>query len=158
MAKKVEYQVVLLRIEQAKEFPFWEKLRPSLEKQAIEYQKEMAEITGKAETNFSILTGIAMPGPSTLCLAADRKYNVYGFIYIEYDMISKTLWTSHVYVDKGARQCGVYKTMMERVKKFAHDAGFKRIMSLVWTRNTPSMVAHAKGDFEAKWTGFEMEI
>lgn len=159
MSEEIEYSVILLCVDKEKENEgLYKDLKPGLQGLAIRYEQEMAEITGKPSVYFGVLDALAAPGISTVCIAADRDYNVYGFIYIEFDCFSGTIWTSHVYVAKEVRKSGVYKTMMERVKKFAKDSGMNRIFSLVYTKNMPSMVAHAKQGFTPAWTGYEMEI
>lgn len=122
------------------------------------YKKEMAEITEKDERYYDVAFAFSSNDAAYICVAIDKEYNIYGFILLEFDFITRTLWTSHVYVAKECRKNGVYKMMMKRVKKFAKDAKFERIFSLVYKNNLASSEAHRKEFGNSDWVGYEMEV
>ena len=123
-----------------------------------EYKKEMVKITEKDEKFYDVAFAFSSNDNAYVCIAIDRKKNILGFILTEFDFITKTLWTSHVFVRKEYRKKGVYTLMMKRIQKFAKDAQFKRIFSLVHITNYISKEAH-KSIFGGKqWVGYEMEV
>ena len=157
--KEVEYCVLLINKEQDdKNAGILKKCENSLYRLFAYYEITMAEMTGKAQMWYDVLSAYRAGQIDTLCIAVDKDYNVYGFIVLEADMITRTLWTSHIYVDSNVRRSGVYTLMMKRVKKFAEDAKFNRIFSLVHKENKVSKQAHRKIFGNNQWLGYEMEI
>lgn len=152
--QEIEYAAIILPSKASEVEKFWD----SLSKQMEDYQKELVKITGKEPVFYDVKFAFRSSENSPICLAVDKNKNVYGFILIEIDFITKTLWTSHVYVNPDFRKQGVYSRMMDRVKKFAKDTEMRRIFSLVYTKNVASMAAHAKQEFKYEWSGFEMEV
>lgn len=155
MSDEILYKVVIIR----EDIPGADKLLADL-KESFDlakgaYATEMALITEKREEYYRITTnGI----PGTFCLAFDDKKNVLGFIMLEYDERTRTIWTSHVYVRPEVRCRGVYRLMMQRVKKFAKDTNMARIFSIVHVRNKDSQKAHGRVGFRREWIGYEIEM
>ena len=157
--KEVEYCVLIVNKElDEKNVGILKKCENSLFRLFAYYEITMAEKTGKSQIYYDVLSAYRAGQIDTLCIAIDKEYQVYGFIILEADMITRTLWTSHVYVDSNVRRSGVYTMMIKRVKKFAEDAKFNRIFSLVHKSNDESQKAHKKLGFTKQWTGYEMEI
>lgn len=155
IAKDGEYQVILVRTDLAGYEDFFVKIKPSFDIAKGAYATELSLITGKPEDLYKIKS---TNDPETYCLAVDRENNVLGFVLLEADARTMTLWTCHVYVRPEVRQKGVYKTMLKRIKKFARDAKMVRLFSVVHIRNTPSLLAHKKSGFKRQWVGFEMDM
>lgn len=154
MQKEVNYCVLILRTDIEKTKKIFEDIKPSLDIAKNAYATEVSLITKENPIYYQIAdTG----EPQTWCLAIDEKNNVLGFIYIEADGRTMTLWTSHVYVRPEVRGHGIYKLMMERVQKFAKDAKFNRVFSVVHQRNTASQRAHKSAGFKKRWIGYEIE-
>ena len=159
MPKVISYAVLLINRElDKKNAGMLKNLEPQLVNLFYKYQMEMMAITKEEGIYFDVVSAYENNNIDTLCIAADKEYNVYGFIILEADMITRTLWTSHVFVDPSVRMSGVYKLMMKRVKKFAEDAKFNRIFSLVHRNNYGSRQAHRKVFGPQMWNGYQMEI
>ena len=153
MQKEVNYCVLILRTDIEKTKPIFEKIKTSLDIAKRAYATEVSFITKEDELYYQIPeTG----EPQTLCLAIDDNNNVLGFIYLEADGRTMTLWTCHVYVRPEVRGHGIYKLMMERVQKFAKDAKFNRVFSVVHQRNKASQRAHKSAGFKKRWIGYEI--
>lgn len=151
--QEVNYCVVVLRTDIEESKKIFDAIRPSLDIAKGAYATEVGYITRK-DTSFY---KIGEPtDPQTWCLAIDKDNHVLGFIYLEADARTMTLWTSHVYVRPEVRGKGIYKLMMERVQKFAKDAKFKRVFSIVHQRNTASQRAHKSVGFKKRWIGYEI--
>lgn len=152
--QEVEYCVVVLRtdIEQTKKI--FEDIKPSFDIAKGAYATEMSLLTKKPESFYKIKEE---DYPQTFCLAIDKNNNVLGFIYLESEDKTKTLWTCHVYVRPEVRQKGIYKLMIQRVHKFAKEAGFQRVFSVVHQKNKPSQRAHKSVGFKRRWIGYEIE-
>lgn len=155
MSEEVLYKVVIIR----EDLPGADKLLADL-KESFDiakgaYATELSLITQKKEDYYRISTN-GMPG--TYCLAFDNKNNVLGFILLEYDERTRTLWTSHVYVRPEVRRKGVYRLMMDRVKKFAIDTKMSRIFSIVHVSNKDSIKSHRHVGFRREWIGYEIEM
>lgn len=151
--QEVDYCVVILRTDIDKTKKIFEDIKYSFDIAKGAYATEMSLLTGEKEKFYKILDE---DQPQTFCLAIDKKNNVIGFIFIEADGRTMTLWTSHVYVRPEFRRMGVYKLMMERVRKFAKDAGFERVFSFVHGTNKVSQKAHKKAGFKRCWIGYEI--
>ena len=151
---QIEYTVVIIGTDLCPEI--YEKIKPTFDIAKGAYATEMSLLTGEKELYFHIDKEDA---PGTMyCLAVDKNNTVIGFILLESDARTKTLWTSHVYVRPEVRQMGVYKLMMERVKKFARDCRFNRLFSVVHRKNWPSQQAHKKVGFKKCWVGYEIPM
>lgn len=151
---QIEYTVVIIRTDLCPEI--YEKIKPTFDIAKGAYSTEMALLTGENELYYHIDKEDA---PGTMyCLAVDKNNTVIGFILLETDARTKTLWTSHVYVRPEVRQKGVYKLMIERVKKFARDCRFNRMFSIVHRKNWPSQKAHKKAGFKKCWVGYEIPM
>lgn len=151
---QIEYTVVIIKTDLCPEI--YEKIKPTFDIAKGAYSTEMALLTGENELYYHIDKEDA---PGTMyCLAVDKNNTVIGFILLESDARTKTLWTSHVYVRPEVRQKGVYKLMMERVKKFARDCRFNRVFSVVHRKNWPSQQAHKRAGFKKCWVGYEIPM
>lgn len=151
---QIEYTVVIIRTDLCPEI--YEKIKPTFDIAKGAYSTEMALLTGEYELYYHIDKEDA---PGTMyCLAVDKNNTVIGFILLETDARTKTLWTSHVYVRPEVRQKGVYKLMIERVKKFARDCRFNRMFSIVHRKNWTSQQAHKKAGFKKCWVGYEIPM
>lgn len=151
---QVEYTVVLIQVGQCPEM--YKKIKDTLDIAKGAYATEMSLMTGADEIFYNIDKD---DEPEAMyCLAVDKKNTVLGFIYLETDTRTMTLWTSHVYVRPEARKKGVYSLMMKRVKKFAQDCKFRRIFSIVHTSNVVSQCAHCGAGFDSEWMGFELYV
>lgn len=75
-----------------------------------EYSKELSEITGYPEYVFN-------PYPGMIVAALSDKNDVLGFITISLNLINKSCWIAHSWVNKRCRKQGVYKLMLKRVIK-----------------------------------------
>lgn len=151
---QIEYTVVIIRTGLCPEI--YEKIKPTFDIAKGAYSTEMALLTGENELYYHIDKEDA---PGTMyCLAVDKNNTVIGFILLETDARTKTMWTSHVYVRPEVRQKGVYKLMIERVKKFARDCRFNRMFSIVHRKNWPSQQAHKKAGFKKSWVGYEIPM
>lgn len=159
MPKIIGYSVLLINTEvDKKNSGMIKSYEPRLLNLFQKYQMEVSAVTKEDPIYFDVAGAYMQGRIDTLCIAADREFNVYGFIVLEADMTTRTLWTSHVYVDPSVRMCGVYTLMMKRVKKFAEDAKFNRIFSLVHRNNYGSRQAHRKVFGPQMWAGYQMEI
>lgn len=154
MQKEVNYCVLILRTDIEKTKPIFENIKPSLDIAKGAYATEVGFITRKDESFYKIEEPVE---PQTWCLAIDENNNVLGFIFLEADARTMTLWTCHVYVRPEVRGKGIYKLMMERVRKFAKDAQFKRVFSIVHQRNNASQRAHKSAGFKKRWIGYEID-
>lgn len=151
---QIEYTVVIIRTDLCPEI--YEKIKPTFDIAKGAYSTEMALLTRENEIYYHIDKEDA---PGTMyCLAVDKNNTVIGFILLETDARTKTLWTSHVYVRPEVRQKGVYKLMIERVKKFARDCRFNRMFSIVHRKNWPSQRAHKSAGFKKAWVGYEIPM
>lgn len=154
MQQEVEYTVVLIRVGSCPEI--YKKIQPSLNIAKGAYATELSLLTGEKELFYKIDKEDA---PDTLyCLAVDKNNTVLGFILLELEDRTLTLWTCHVYVRPEVRQKGVYRLMMERVKKFAKDCKFNRVFSVVHRKNWPSQQAHKKTGFKKSWVAYEIPM
>lgn len=122
------------------------------------YKDEMAKLTEKDEKFYDVAFAFSSNDNAYICIAIDSNKKILGFILPEFDFITKTLWTSHVFVRKEYRMKGVYSMMMKRIQKFAKDAEFKRIFSLVHRNNFASIQAHNSKMGSYEWLGYEMEV
>ena len=123
-----------------------------------DYKEEMAKLTEKDEKFYDVAFAFSSNDNAYICIAIDSNKKILGFILPEFDFITHTLWTSHVFVRKEYRLKGVYSLMMKRIQKFAKDAEFKRIFSLVWKFNHVSREAHKNIFGSEEWLGYEMEV
>ena len=154
MQKQIEYAVVLIRVGECKEL--YEKIKPTFDIAKGAYATELSLITNEKKLYYKI---DKEDRPEALyCIAVDKEDNVLGFIFLEIDERTMTLWTSHVYVRPEVRRKGVYRLMMERVKKFAKDCKFNRVFSVVHIKNIDSNWVHRKIGFKKCWVGFEMPM
>lgn len=153
--QEVDYCVMILRTDIESTKKIFEDIKPSFEVARGAYATEMSLITKMPESYYKI--NITDEEPQTFCLAIDKKNNVLGFILLEADGRTMTLWTCHVYVRPEVRCQGIYKLMMKRVHKFAKDAGFRRVFSVVNQRNKPSQIAHKSVGFKRNWIGYEIK-
>ena len=152
--QQIEYTVVVIRVGLCPEI--YERIKPTLNIAKGAYATELSLLTGEKELYYRIKKDDT---PETMyCLAVDKNNTVLGFILLEIDERTMTLWTSHVYVRPEARKQGVYKLMMERVKKFATDCRFNRVFSVVHRKNWPSQQAHKKAGFKKCWVGYEIPM
>lgn len=151
---QIEYTVVIIKTDLCPEI--YEKIKPTFDIAKGAYSTEMSLLTGEKELYYHI-DKEDVPG-TMYCLAVDKNNTVIGFILLESDARTKTLWTSHVYVRPEVRLQGVYKLMMERVKKFARDCGFNRVFSVVHRKNWPSQQAHKRAGFKKCWVGYEIPM
>lgn len=152
--QEIEYCVVILRTDMEASKKIFEDVKNSLNIAKGAYATEMSIKTKMSETFYRIEDD---SDPQTWCLAIDKNNNILGFIFLEADGRTMTLWTSHVYVRPEVRGNGIYKLMMERVKKFAEDAKFKRVFSIVHQKNTSSQRAHKSAGFKKRWIGYEIK-
>lgn len=152
--QEIDYCVLVLRTDIEKTKKIFESIKPSLDITKGAYATEVGFITRKDKSFYKI---DETEDPQTWCLAIDKNNNVLGFIFLEADPRTMTLWTCHVYVRPEVRGKGIYKLMMERVRKFAKDAQFKRVFSVVHQRNTASQRAHKSAGFKKRWIGYEIE-
>jgi len=150
-----EYKVILARTDIEDFNPLFEKIKDSFDIAKGAYATELSLMTERDEGFFKIHEPNE---PQPFCLAIDEDNNVLGFILLEADSRTMTLWTCHVYVRPEVRGMGVYKLMMKRVKKFAEDAGFRYLFSIVHKRNDVSQKAHAHVGFKKRWIGYEIPI
>ena len=152
--KEIEYAVVVIQVGLCPKI--YERIKPTLDIAKGAYATELSLLTGKNEIYYKIGKNDA---PETMyCLAVDKNDTVLGFILLETDERTKTLWTCHVYVRPEVRRKGVYKLMIERVKKFARDCKFNRMFSVVHRENWPSQKAHKKAGFQKCWVGYEIPM
>lgn len=79
-----------------------------------EYSKELSEITGFPEYMF-------YPYPGMVVAALSDKNDVLGFITISLNLLNKSCWIAHSWVNKECRKQGVYKLMLKRVIKAIED-------------------------------------
>ena len=152
--QEVEYAVVLIMAGECPEM--FTKIKPTLDIAKGAYATELSLITGEPEEYYRLPK--EDEHGTMYCLAVDRKDNVLGFILLETEDRTRTLWTCHVYVRPEVRKKGVYKMMMKRVKKFATDCQFNRIFSLVHEDNIISQCAHLGTGFKNKWLGYEIDM
>jgi L-amino acid N-acyltransferase YncA len=152
--QEVEYAVVLVMIGQSPRMD--EKVKPTLDIAKGAYATELSLITGGPEEYYRLPK--EDEHGTMYCLAVDRKDNVLGFILLETEDRTRTLWTSHVYVRPEVRKKGVYSMMMKRVLKFAKDCKFNRVFSLVHRKNWPSQQAHKSAGFKKSWVGYEIPM
>lgn len=152
---EIKYTVLIIR----EDIPGAEKILNEIEESFFiakrAYATELALLTGKKEKFYQITTA---GEPGTFCLAIDEQKNVLGFVMLEYDERTRTLWTSHVYVRPEVRRKGVYRLMMERIKKFAKDTNMVRIFSIVHVSNKDSQKSHCHVGFRREWIGYEIEM
>ena len=154
MQEQIEFAVVLIRIGDIPEI--YEKIKPTFDIAKGAYATELSLLTGEKEQYYKL---DKEDDPNTMyCLAIDKSNTVLGFILLEVEERTRTLWTSHVYVRPEVRKKGVYKLMMERVKKFAKDCKFNRVFSVVHRKNWPSQQAHKKTGFKKAWMGYEIPM
>lgn len=154
MQKQIEYAVVLIRVGECKEL--YEKIKPTFDIAKGAYATEMSLLTGEKELYYKL---DKEDDPAAMyCLAVDKNNVVLGFIYLEVDERTMTLWTCHVYVRPECRKQGVYIRMMDRVKKFAKDCKFNKIFSFVHEDNMASQCAHLSVGFVDTWHGFQFYI
>ena len=99
-----EYQAIMVRTDIKGFEDLIGNIEPSFSIAKGAYATELSLMTGKPETFYKI-TGNGEP--ETFCLAINRKNVVLGFVMLEYDIRTKTLWISHVYVRPEARHQGV---------------------------------------------------
>lgn len=152
--QEVEYTVVIIQVGKCPEI--YQKIKPSFDIAKGAYATELSLITNEKKLYYSLGKE---DGPEAIyCLAVDKDSNVLGFIYLELDERTMTLWTSHVYVRPEVRKKGVYRLMMERVKKFARDCKFNRVFSLAHVYNKDSQWAHRKVGFKKCWVGYEIPM
>lgn len=152
--QEIEYTVVIIRVGMCPEI--YEKIKPTLNIAKGAYATELSLITGEKELFYKI---DKEDDPATMyCLAVDKDNAVLGFILLELEPRTLTLWTSHVYVRPEVRKQGVYRLMMERVKKFAKDCKFNRVISVVHVTNKDSQWAHRKIGFKKCWQGYEIPM
>lgn len=156
--KEVEYQVMLVRSDIENTKKLVEDLKPSLVDAAITYMAEMAWKTKKEMNFYDVKKAYIDNGPFTVCVAFDKQLNVLGFVFLDFEGITKTLWICHAFVKLEFRKKGVYKLMMKRIKSFAKSIKASRIFSIVYKSNDESQKAHKKLGFRKEWTGYEMEI
>lgn len=154
MTKQIEYAVVLVMIGQSPRMD--EKVKPTLDIAKGAYATELSLITGEPEEYYRLPK--EDEHGTMYCLAVDREDNVIGFILLETEDRTRTLWTCHVYVRPEVRKKGVYKMMMKRVMKFAEDCKFNRVFSLVHEDNIISQCAHIGTGFKNKWYGYEIDM
>lgn len=157
--QEIEYKVMLLNPNSSN--PQIKKLLESL-KTGSTGVDGLNVATGAYQTELTIATG--MPdcyfkvGNNPICVAFTKENSVLGFITIGIDARTATLYTEHVYVRPEVRHKGVYKLMMERVKKFAKDTKCERIMSFVFDKNRDSKKVHAKVGFKKTISVYMMEV
>lgn len=152
--QEVEYAVVLIMAGECPEM--FNKVKPTLDIAKGAYATELSLITGEPEEYYRLPK--EDEHGTMYCLAVDREDNVIGFILLETEDRTRTLWTCHVYVRPEVRKKGVYKMMMKRVMKFATDCRFNRVFSVVHRKNWPSQQAHKSAGFKKSWVGYEIPM
>lgn len=148
------YRVIMVRTDIPGCNELMERIEPSFSIAKGAYATELSLLTGEPVRMYRICSN---GEPETYCLAVDQDNIVVGFALLEYEARSRTLWTCHVYVRPEVRHRGVYKNMIERIKRFAKDAGMDRIFSIVHMANRTSICAHKKVGFQRQWVGFEIK-
>lgn len=107
-----------------------------------DYLEEISKICNMPKEDFADETQIYV-------VAQDINNRVIGFISVGFGHPVKEVWSCHVYTVPEHRKKGVYKEMIERLKLFTQQIGYKRIVSAVFKVNKPSKRAHQKIGFEA---------
>lgn len=107
-----------------------------------DYLEEISKICNMPKEDFADETKIYV-------VAQDINNRVIGFISVGFAHPTKEVWACHVYTVPERRKKGVYKEMIERLKLFTQQIGYKRIVSAVFKVNKPSKRAHQKIGFEA---------
>lgn len=105
-----------------------------------DYLEEISKICNMPKEDFADETQIYV-------VAQDINNRVIGFISVGFGHPTKEVWACHVYTVPEHRKKGVYKEMIERLKLFTQQIGYKRIVSAVFKVNKPSKRAHQKSDF-----------
>ena len=156
--QEIEYQVMLIRSDIENTKNLVEGLLPSLTEASISYMAELSSKTKKEMEFYDVKKAYIDDGPFTVCVAFDKQLNVLGFVFLDFEGFTKTLWICHVFVKPEFRKKGVYKLMMKRIKSFAQSIKASRIFAIVHKSNDESQKAHKKLGFSKQWTGYEMEI
>ena len=106
------------------------------------YLEEISKICNMPKEDFADETQIYV-------VAQDINNHIIGFISVGFNHPVKEVWSCHVYTVPEHRKKGVYKEMIKRLKMFAKQIGYKRIVSGVFKANKASKRAHQKIGFEA---------
>lgn len=154
MEKTVEYKVVIVNTNSDTYRIISNDIAESFELARKAYATELSLMTSKPERHYAIDIGDDL----TFCLAINENRQVIGFVLLDFETKTRAVWTSHVYVRPEVRKMGVYRLMVERIKKFTHDLEYNRVFSLVHIENTTSQKSHIRVGFKKKWIGYEMEV
>lgn len=105
------------------------------------YIEEISKICNADKEDFNDISNIYV-------LAQDIYNNIIGFIAVGLNPTVREVWACHVYTLPEYRKKGVYRDMMERLKLFTSQIGFKRIVVGVYKVNKPSKRTHLKLGFK----------
>lgn len=105
------------------------------------YLEEISQICNMPKEDFADESQIYV-------VAQDINNRVIGFISVGFGHPTREVWACHVYTVSDHRKKGVYKEMIERLKLFTQQIGYKRIVSAVFKENKPSKRAHQKIGFQ----------
>lgn len=106
-----------------------------------EYRKEIAAITERPEEEF-------VEDSVVHVIALDTTNNIIGFIAVGYEHNTKEVWEAHVYVKPECRRQGVHEQMLDRLKLYTRQIGYRRIVAGVYKTNQSSKRVHQKLGFE----------
>lgn len=106
-----------------------------------DYLEEISKICNMPKEDFADESQIYV-------VAQDINNRVIGFISVGFGHPTREVWACHVYTVLEHRKKGVYKEMIERLKLFTQQIGYKRIVSAVFKENKPSKKAHQKIGFQ----------